>query len=279
MATHIEKKEQLRPMTGYIGAEIIGADLTDGRGETAELVRGALLRHRVVVVRDQFLAVEDQVAFGRLLGNFTYTRSLVHNSARPEIYMVENPGKGSPFTENWHTDGTTSARPPSFSILAAQVLPSVGGDTLFVNMVRAYERLSPAYRRMLRGLRLHHVNRLNDGERLNTAQSQPEQWHPIVRVIPETGERALYPGFPGIADEIEGWAEHEARPVLDFLFNHSLHHDSLYRHRWLPGDVLFWDNRTTMHYPVHDYGDAERSLSRLMIEGEEPYDLPYAGEA
>jgi taurine dioxygenase len=96
-----------------------------------------------------------------------------------------------------------------------------------------------------------------------------------VHTIPETGERVLYSGFPNIMGEIEGMALAESQPIHSFLFTHATQHDRLYRHRWLPGDVLVWDNRSTMHYAVRDYGDARRDLYRLMIEGEEPYEAPY----
>jgi taurine dioxygenase len=129
--------------------------------------------------------------------------------------------------------------------------------------------LSPAYKQLLRGLRGHHVNRLLPSDK------QLEAWNPLVRTIPETGERMLFPGFPDIIDEIEEMSSAESQSILNFLFAHATRHDGMYRHRWQAGDVLIWDNRSTMHYAVHDYGDAPRELYRLMIEGERPFEAPY----
>lgn len=229
----------------------------------------AAIRYRVLAVRDQFLEPGELLAFGAGLGRFMRTRASPSDECWPDLLKVTNPGKANALTENWHTDGTTSTHPPSLSLLTAIEVPEAGGDTLFADMAHAYRTLSPAFRRLLRGLRGHHLNRLLP------ATERIEAWHPLVRVIPETGERVLYPGFPNIMDEIDGMTLAESRPILEFLFTHATRHEGIYRHRWLPGDLLIWDNRSTMHYAVHDYGEARRDLYRLMIEGEEPFDSPY----
>jgi taurine dioxygenase len=259
----------VRKLSGTLGAEIRGVRMAGADAGTVDVIRRAVLAHRVVAVRDQFLGVDDLLDFGAKLGPFMQTRASPADKDRPQLLRITNPGKTHALSENWHTDGTTSEKPPSFSVLAAQTIPEAGGDTLFVDMGYAYRTLSPSYRRMLRGLRAHHLNRLLK------ADTVIECWHPMVRTIPETGERVLYPGFPNICDEIEGMSRGESKSLLDFLFEHATRHDGLYRHRWLPGDVLLWDNRTTMHYAVHDYGDAQRDLVRVMIEGERPFEAPY----
>lgn len=259
----------IRRLGGTLGAEMTGVCMAPGDPELADRIRKAAIRHRVLAVRGQFLAPEDLLAFGAGLGPFMQTRASPADSRWPDLLHVTNPGKANALTENWHTDGTTSARPPSLSLLAAQELPEAGGDTLFCDMGHAYRTLSPAYRHMLRGLRGHHLNRLLP------ATERIEAWHPLVRTIPETGERVLYPGFPNIMDEIEGMNIAESKPILAFLFEHATRHAGIYRHRWQAGDVLVWDNRSTMHCAVHDYGDAIRDLWRLMIEGEAPYEAPY----
>ena len=174
--------------------------------------------------------------------------------------------------EMWHTDGITLEQPPSFSILAAHTLPEAGGDTLFVDMGHAYRSLSPAYRRLLRGQRARHR-----AQRFGAGNAR-EVSHPLVRTIPETGERVLYLGAAPNVVDIEGMTAAESRPLLDFLFAHATRPDGMYRHRWQPGDVLMWDNRAAMHYAVHDYGDEPRDLVRMMIEGERPFEAPYAQE-
>lgn len=259
----------VRRLGGTLGAEMTGVRMAPDDPETAERIRMATIRHRVLAVRKQFLGPEELLAVGKLFGPFMQTRASPADGRWPELLHVTNPGKANALSENWHTDGTTSARPPSLSLLAAQVLPEAGGDTLFCDMGHAYRTLSSAYRHMLRGMRGHHLNRFLPSEK------RIEAWHPLVRIIPETGERVLYPGFPNIMDEIEGMTIAESKPILAFLFTHATQPDRIYRHRWQEGDVLVWDNRSTMHYAVHDYGDATRELWRVMIEGETPYDAPY----
>jgi taurine dioxygenase len=262
----------VRRMTGTIGAEMLGVRMAGAEPAAVEQIRRAVLAHKVVAVREQFLQPEDLLAFGRRLGPSMMTRGTRSNTEWPEILKLVSTGKANALSENWHTDGTTSPQPPSFSILAAQVIPEAGGDTLFADMGYAYRTLSPVYRRLLRRLRGRHRNRLL------AADQVLEAYHPLVRVIPETGERVLFPGFPNIMDEIEGMTITESKSLLDFLFAHAIRHDGLYRHRWRPGDVLLWDNRSTMHYAVHDYGDAPREMIRLMIQGEAPADGPYEDE-
>jgi len=98
----------------------------------------------------------------------------------------------------------------------------------------------------------------------------PTAIHPLVRTHPETGRKALYVGHPETAQQIEGMTKEESRPLLDFLYAHSTQPDNLYRHMWCVGDVVMWDNRCTMHYAVHDYGEADRVLNRITMKGEVP---------
>jgi taurine dioxygenase len=265
-------KPEIRRMTGTIGAEITGLSLTSADEVTVEMVRATVLTHRVAVVRGQFLDPEQQIAFGRKLGPFMTIRGLQPNMAWPELLRITNTGKANAAAEMWHTDGITMERPPSFSILAARLLPEAGGDTLFADMGFAYRTLSPVYRRLLRGLRVRHR-----AQRL-AADNPRDRLHPLVRTIPQTGERVLYLGVAHIVVDIEGMTPPESRALLDFLFAHATRLEGMYRHRWQPGDVLLWDNRSTMHYAVHDYGDEPREMVRMMIEGERPFEAPYASD-
>ena len=260
----------IRRMTGAIGAEVAGVSLAGADAALVERLRAAVLAHRVVAVGGQFLEPEQQIAFGLKLGPCMTIRGLASNLPWPELFQIANLGKANTAGEMWHTDGITMERPPSFSILAAHVLPETGGDTLFADMGHAWQTLSPAYRRLLRGLRgRHRAQRL-------AAVNPEDMLHPLVRTIPETGERVLYPGVAHIVVGIDGMTPAESRSLLDFLFAHAMRPDGMYRHRWQPGDVLIWDNRATMHYAVHDHGDAQRDLVRMMIAGERPFEAPYS---
>ncbi|RZL90171.1 MAG: TauD/TfdA family dioxygenase, partial [Variovorax sp.] len=155
------------------------------------------------------------------------------------------------------------------SILSAVTVPN-GGDTMWCNQYQAYERLSPTMKRMLEGLRVKFVG-LRLGRMMGAdATSLPTAVHPLVRTHPETGRKALYVGHRETAQLIEGMTDEESRPLLDFLYEHSTSPDNVYRHMWQQGDVVMWDNRCTMHYAIHDYGEAERVLNRITMEGEVP---------
>jgi taurine dioxygenase len=275
-ATQHAANTSFRKLTGTMGAELIGARMDPDDPEIVEQVQHTAITRRVVVIRDQFLGPDELRAFGGKLGKIMMTRGVVADERYPELLKITNPGKAKALSENWHTDGTTSECPPSLSVLAAQEIPEAGGDTLFVDMGYAYQTLSAGYQRLLRGLLGRHISHFPaSDERFLKASKKLEAQHPLVRTIPETGERVLFPGFPNIMNEIVGMTIAESMSILDFLFAHATRHDGMYRHRWLPGDVLVWDNRSTMHYAVHDYGDATRTLYRVMIEGERPYDAPY----
>jgi taurine dioxygenase len=145
-------------LSGTLGAAMTVVRMEPGDPALAERIRMAAIRHRVIALRDQFLGPEELLAFGAGLGRFMQTRAAPADERWPELLYISNPGKANALSENWHTDGTTSACPPSLSLLAAQEVPEAGGDTLFCDMGHAYQTLSPAYRKLLRGLRRRHLN-------------------------------------------------------------------------------------------------------------------------
>jgi taurine dioxygenase len=139
-----------------------------------------------------------------------------------------------------------------------------------VHQYQSYDRLSPVMKKVLEGLRVKFVA-LRLGRMMGADLNKlPTAVHPIVRTHPETGKKALYVGHAETAQQIEGMSKEESRPLLDFLYTHSTNPDNFYRHMWQVGDVVMWDNRCTMHYAVHDYGDQERVLIRSTMEGEVP---------
>jgi taurine dioxygenase len=300
-------------MTGTIGAEIEGIDLRDLDDAAFAAVKRTFLQYCVVVIRGQHLEPEPHVAFAARFGKLVMTPGTESSDPQnkqstaaglqghPYVLRVRNTGKAFAYTENWHSDNCFSEHPTAISILAAQQIPAVGGDTVFSNQYVAYETLSDGMKRMLRGLRLKHtgaaqvvisdatggvpaadLHRRYGGGSVATLAAKaaaeiPFAYHPVVRTHPETRRRALYiGGVPSIASpHFEGMTEQESHPLQRFLHEHSIQPDRCYRHRWQPGDVLMWDNRCTMHYAVHDYGDATREMNRVTVQGEVPFEAPY----
>ena len=179
-------------------------------------------------------------------------------------------GKAATPTEYWHPDSAYLECPPAISILAAQELPEVGGDTMFCNQYIAYESLSEGMQAYLSGLRAK-FSGAKMAKRTGHEGEIPFSYHPVVRTHPETGCKALFISNAEMVPHFEGMTEAESRPLLDFLYAHGPKPDRSYRHIWQPGDVVMWDNRCTMHYAVHDHGDeSERVMYRVTIAGDCP---------
>jgi taurine dioxygenase len=174
-----------------------------------------------------------------------------------------------PLTQAWHSDFTFAVEPPSVSILMARILPPVGGDTMFANQQLAYDTLSDTMKGIVGRLRAFHQGTVSYAERQGIPLSQIEAVHPVVRTHPETGRRSLYVNAV-YTKRIVGMSEEESAPLLAFLFEHAVRPEFTYRHRWLEGDLLMWDNRAVQHAVIGDVGGAERVLHRLTLKGDAP---------
>ena len=243
------------PLTSHVGAAVEGLQL--GLLDEAEfdVVRRAFLEHSVLVFPGQQLSIEHHVAFAERWGDFSTNPFVSYLPDHPGVLQLYNLGKPNAVTENWHYDSTFLPEPPSITILSAREIP-LGGDTMWSSQYRAYEELSPGLQRMLDGVRAEFA-----GTRLD----------PVVRTHPETGRKALFVGHPGdTMRRFEDMTPSESLPLMEYLYRHSTQPDRVYRHRWTEGDVVMWDNRCTMHYAIHDYGDAPRFLHRISIKGDTP---------
>ena len=273
---------EIRPVTGRIGAEIAGVDLASELDDAVVAQsREALLGWKVVFFRDQRLDPDTQLAFARRFGPVTTAHPTVPGlEEHPDVFDVD--AQGGNIARQWHTDVTFVDRPPLGSILRAVVLPSVGGDTLWANTAAAYERLPLALRTLAESLEAVHTNRFDYGGPQGGAASESlhayakqfqsvrfETRHPVVRVHPETGERALLLG--GFAQRIVGMGAKDSAALLRLFQEHVERHENMVRWRWRPGDVAFWDNRTTQHRAIADFRDSPRRLHRVTIAGDLPY--------
>jgi taurine dioxygenase len=287
----------VKPIAGWIGAEIADIDISAPLDEEAvETIQQALDVWKVVFFRNQTLNHAQQIAFGRHFGELTYAHP--HDDSppedAPEIYTVDDRRSSERFgvdvkarrvhsrtlTSGWHTDVTPAINPPAGSILRADVVPSFGGDTTFTNLVAAYEGLSEPIRNFVDTLRAEHRYGANwagypsrgggeYGERF--AKNSLVSYHPVVRVHPRTGERALFIN-PGFVDHILDVSPVESRWLLEHLFNELIRPEYTVRFRWEAGSVAFWDNRATAHIAPHDLDhlDVERVLHRVTLIGEVP---------
>ncbi|RZF27317.1 TauD/TfdA family dioxygenase [Paraburkholderia sp. UYCP14C] len=278
---------QISPLSAHIGAEISGVDLTRPlEQKQIQAIRAALLKWRVVFFREQFLSHEQHVAFSTQFGELTVGHPVFgHVEGHPQIYSISKFRKATRFEgqpllrpwTGWHTDVTAAVNPPFASILRGVTIPPYGGDTQWTNLVVAYEKLSEPLRKFVDALRGVHRFAPPQGARGTEASASAVEQHalvsehPLVRVHPETGERALYVS-PGFLKQIAGVTPRESQVLLELLWEHVTRPEFTVRFRWEAGSVAFWDNRTTAHLAPTDIFDLDfdRQLYRTTLVGDVP---------
>ena len=291
MTTTTSVQLDITPLSGTIGAEIRGIDLHQTpEPDTLAAVRQALLDYKVIFFPGQHLSPDEHKRFASLFGEITVAHPVIPGlEDHKEVFEIDYTkaralvgGTGSDYDdrENWHTDVTFVETPPLGSILNAIVIPAAGGDTLWADTQAAYEGLSPAIRQLVDGLTAVHDGDRSFGKVL--AAVGKGEWdgkeftelvqveHPVVRTHPETGRRNLFVN-PGFTKRIVGLRPRESDAILQFLYRHMTTPEYVVRYRWEEGDLGFWDNRTTMHYAIHDYGAAHRVIQRVTIRGDKPF--------
>lgn len=272
---------RVRPLTGRIGAELEGVKLSgDLPSEAVEQIRAALLAHRVVFFRDQHHLDDDEhISFARLIGPLTLAHPTAGSAEGQEhIFSVDASRGVRP--NHWHTDVTFADPPPAISVLRALVLPEVGGDTLWANTVAAYEHLPSALKPTIDLLWARHTNIFDYAAQYGDEDPRRGDYqqrfrskefttdHPVVRLHPETKERSILLG--GHAQSLRGLSRTESFHLYSIIQEAVTRPENTVRWRWQPGDVAMWDNRSTQHYAINDYGDAPRLMHRVTVAGETP---------
>lgn len=276
----------VQPLSPACGAEVTGIDLTRADAATLQAVDAALATHGVLFFRGQQLTPEQQVAVTRRFGPVLRVPYIRHLDAHPDIIAVlkeADERRISTFGGTWHSDFSFLDEPPSLTLLHAIELPAVGGDTLWASQYAAYDALSPGMQRLLDPLRCVQtawphgtrgpgidapVSRSIGMVRGDPAADR-EVLHPVVRVHPVTGRRALFVN-PVYSQRFEGMTDAESRPLLQFLFQHATSPEFCCRLRWAPGTLAVWDNRCLLHLAINDYDGSRRLLHRTTVAGERP---------
>jgi taurine dioxygenase len=277
---------EVTPQPSGFGAEIAGLDLTRPLpDEVLAEVKAAWARHGVVAFPDQALSLEAQEAFTETMGGFGHDPYIKPMEGHPNVLELrrEPDEKGTNFGAGWHSDWSFQDAPPAATILHSKVIPPVGGDTLFVDAVRAYDALSPTMQAMLAPLQAVHSARQSYGtkgvfskdtakramEIIVSAEADGSLTHPLVRTHPVTGRKALYVS-PVYTVGIEGMTPEEAKAILGFLFAHLTQDEFVYRHKWREQMLLMWDNRCTMHFAEGGYDGHLRLMHRTTVAGDVP---------
>ncbi len=280
---------ELREMSPACGAIIEGIDLSkDLTNREFDEINEALVDRTVIIFRDQEITPEQQVAFARRLGEPqpAEVSGFEKSKENPEIDILEYDSSNPPHVTRdlWHTDFVGTERPTMGTVLYAKDIPPRGGDTVWVNMVAAYEALSDRMKAHLEGLWAYH-----DSYQPYSEISRPEMYegdkgtdylrdkqaayvpalHPVIRTHPVTGKRGLFVN-ESMTTFIKDMDRRESDFLLRYLFDYLRTPEFQYRHKWKTNDLAVWDNRLSLHYALFDYTD-HRLMHRVVIKGDKPF--------
>lgn len=273
-----ESPLDVAPVGGRIGAEVRGIALSgESDDSTIAAVRAALIRHKVLFFRNQTLDDQGHETFASRLG-----RPLpVANPIAGSRHLFELNSSDGYAADIWHTDQTYMLSPPDATMLRSVVSPEAGGDTLWANTAVAYLDLPEPLRVLADSLWAIHSNTYNHAQESGKeGDKDAQKWlkaarptmieaeHPVVRVHPKTGERALLVG--SYVRRFVGLNGSDSRHLLTVLQDHITRPENTVRWRWQPGDVVMWDNRTTQHRAIFDYGSQLRVMKRATLVGSIP---------
>jgi taurine dioxygenase len=280
----------VEPLTCWIGAELKNVSLVDAAWDDdlfAE-IHGLLLKYRVLFLRDQNITPSEHVAFARRFGALEDHPVVGSDPDNPGLVRIYKDLTSPPehYENAWHCDATWREAPPMGAVLRCLECPPVGGDTIWSNMVRAYEDLPEHIQAQISTLRARHSIEATFGAAMPVEQRHalkakyPDAEHPVVRVHPETGEKVLFvSGFAThfvnfhTPDNIrygQDFAPGSAH-LLSYLIGRAAIPEYQVRWRWTPNSFAIWDNRATQHYAVQDYWPAVRKMERAGIVGDRPY--------
>ena len=262
MASAVSATEPgVRRLSGSLGAEVRGISLARAGPAEADRIRELLSEHLVLFFPDQHLTPDEHIAFGRLFGELESHPNVPTGSERPEFFELRATGGAGAIADEWHSDLTCQAQPSVMAILQMVKCPSVGGDTLWSNMVKAYEELSRPLQELCEGLTALHDAHPHD---------RPDQMavHPVVRVHPVTGRKSLFVN-EHFTRRIVELSHAESDMLLRYLTRWAANPRFTVRYAWERGTVAMWDNRCTQHYVLDDF-EGERVIQRVTVMGDEP---------
>ncbi|PTB41843.1 hypothetical protein M441DRAFT_57935 [Trichoderma asperellum CBS 433.97] len=285
---------QVTELTPSIGSEVRGiqlSSLTDaGKDELAHYVA----KRKVVAFRGQDfadLSIADALKFGGYFGRHHIHPTSGSPEGYPEVHLVHrgvnDKGHLDYFKTRtssvaWHSDVSYEQQPPGTTFLYILDKPETGGDTIFVDAVQAYKRLSPLFQERLHGLKATHsgIEQVNAAAARNSIKRRDPvvNSHPVVRTHPATGEKALYVN-PQFTRDIVGMKKEESDSILKFLYDHLAQGaDFQARVKWEDKTVVVWDNRVTQHSALVDWENGQRRhLARITPQAERPYETPFQG--
>jgi taurine dioxygenase len=279
----------LHEMAPACGGIIEGIDLSQElTNRQFDEIHDALLDRTVIIFRDQQLTPDQQVAFARRFGEPqpAAVSGFVKSEENPEIDVLEYDSDNPPHVTRdlWHTNFAGTERPTMGTVLYAKEIPPRGGDTVWVDMIAAYEALSDRMKAHLEGLWAYHDSyqpydehvrpEMYEGDKgteylKDRRSSYRPALHPVVRTHPVTGKKGLFVN-ESMTNLIKGVDRRESDFLLRYLFDYLRTPEFQYRHKWRTNDLAVWDNRLSLHYALFDYTD-HRLMHRIVIQGDVPF--------
>jgi taurine dioxygenase len=248
------------PLSGSLGAEVRDIELGSADASMAEEIKGLLTQHLVLFFPEQFLDPVEHVAFARHFGELEGHPNLKNPfSDAPEIFELAATLGG--IADEWHSDMTFQEKPSVLAVLNMVRCPEVGGDTLWSNMYKAFDELSPPLRDLCRGL-----TALHDAD--PHGRSELTSIHPVVRVHPVTRRESLFVN-EHFTRRIVELSHEESQTLLGYLTRWVSNPRFTVRYRWSKGTIAMWDNRCTQHFVINDF-EEERIIQRATVMGDEP---------
>lgn len=276
---------EIRPASPNVGVEIVGVDLCNLSDAEFDQIQDAFDEYSGLLIRGQNLNDEDQVAFSKRFGDLDHApvmeggRTAVEGY--PEIYVISNisGNDGKPIGSLgsgeavWHTDMSYLGNPPYASSLYSKEIPPSGGSTWLCSMEAAYKALPDELKAKIADKRIKHDGTYNSGGYVRAGVVEADNpkdavgtFHPAVIRHPRTGRPSLYLGRRRNA-YVEGMSLEESEALLDELWQYATLPENSYRHDWQVGDLLMWDNRSTMHRRDPFDAAARRLMHRTQIKG------------
>ncbi|MDA0656551.1 MAG: TauD/TfdA family dioxygenase [Proteobacteria bacterium] len=275
---------EIKKLADHVGVEVKGVDASKPFDEeTLKTVYKAWVDHSVLVLKGQNLTPQQFVEFGRQFGK-PIEQNLKHLNVDgcPELAFISSEdrdihgtGKRIVRGTSWHTDHAYAEIPPKATMLYGIDIPAEGGDTQFTSAAAAFDALPAEKRNRLDGLRSVHSFESSRSPRPMVKRTEQEiaaypgdAVHPLIRTNPDTGRKSLYVNTVR-SECILDMEEEESNTTLDQIYVHLNQEKFHYRHKWTPGDIVVWDNRSVLHKANGDY-EGKRFLYRIMVEGNKP---------
>lgn len=277
-------------LTNAIGAELKNVQVAEAinNDDLFGEIKQALLKHKVLFLRDQQLDDKQHAAFARRFGDLEDHPLTTSVDTEPGIIHIWKSPDSPPerYENSWHNDATWREIPPAGAVLRCVQPAPIGGDTMWANMELAYERLPDHIKQQIEGLRARHsieavfMAASPIEERLAMKARFPDPEHPVVRTHPETGNKALFVSvfathFTNFHTSKNVRYGQDWNPgmsnLLQYLYSQAAIPEYQVRWRWTEGAIAIWDNACTQHYAVMDYPPCHRRMNRATIVGTKPF--------